>query len=247
MGSRVIVAGHTHPSPTGQLRHIRIGDRVLAYRFRRGRRRTLRLVVDGFGLHAAGPHRVTLAEAESFIREKEGWILKKLAEARAHAWPLFAWRQGARIPYLGREIAIVCGASATRLVNDRLEVALARGADARQLREATIAWLRAAALELFHKRIAAFAPLLGVEVRRVSLSAARTQWGACSTDGWVRLCWRLVHVRLPLVDYVVAHELAHLQHMDHSPRFWRAVASVYPDFAAARRELRSCSRTLPQL
>ncbi len=113
--------------------------------------------------------------------------------------------------------------------------------------ELVLARLRAAALELFHKRIAAFAPLLGVEARRVSLSAARTQWGACSADGRVRLCWRLVHVRLPLVDYVVAHELAHLRHMDHSPRFWRAVASVYPDFAEARHELRSRSRTLPQL
>jgi predicted metal-dependent hydrolase len=54
-------------------------------------------------------------------------------------------------------------------------------------------------------------------------------------------------IALPLVDHVVAHELAHLRHMDHSPRFWRAVASVYPDFAAARRELRSRSCTLPQL
>ncbi|MGH8563929.1 MAG: M48 family metallopeptidase [Gammaproteobacteria bacterium] len=247
MGSRVIVAEHTHPSPTGQLRHIRLGDRVLAYRFRRDRRRTLGLVVDEFGLRAAGPRHVTLVEVESFIREKEEWILKKLAEASVHARPPFAWRQGARIPYLGREIAIVCGAGATRIVNDRLEVALARGTEGGQLREAIIAWLRAAALELFHKRISAFAPLLGVEVHRVSLSAARTQWGACSADGRVRLCWRLVHVRLPLVDYVVAHELAHLRHMDHSPRFWRAVASVYPDFAEARRELRSRSRTFSQL
>jgi predicted metal-dependent hydrolase len=220
---------------------------VLAYRFRRGRRRTLGLVVDEFGLRATAPRRVTLAEMECFIREKEGWILKALAEASAHARPLFEWRQGARIPYLGREVAIVCGASVTRLIDDGLEVALAREADAEKLREATIAWLRAAALELFHSRIMVFAPLLGVEARSVSLSVARTRWGACSADGRVRLCWRLVHVRLPLVDYVVAHELAHLRHMDHSPRFWRTVASVYPDFAAARRELQSCSRTLPQL
>ncbi|MGH8589322.1 MAG: M48 metallopeptidase family protein [Gammaproteobacteria bacterium] len=71
--------------------------------------------------------------------------------------------------------------------------------------------------------------------------------GACSADGRARLRWRLVHIHLPLVDFVFAHELAHLRHMEHSPRFWRAVASVYPDFAASRRELRSRSHTLPQL
>lgn len=247
MGSRNLDSEYTRPPPTGQLRHIRLGERVLAYRFRRGRRRTLGLVVDEYGLRAAAPHRVALAEVESFIRAKEGWILKNLAEARARARPLFAWCEGARIPYLGCEIAIVGGASVTRLVDDRLELALGRGAEPGQLREVAIAWLRAAALELFHNRIAVYAPRLDVEVRRVSLSAARTQWGACSADGRVRLCWRLVHVPLPLVDCVVVHELAHRLHMDHSPRFWRAVASVYPDFAAARRKLHSRSRKFPQL
>ena len=73
---------------------------------------------------------------------------------------------------------------------------------------------------------------------RLSLSSAATRWGSASADGSIRLNWRLVHFALPMIDYVVAHELAHLREMNHSPRFWDVVRSVLPDYEAARGTLR---------
>jgi predicted metal-dependent hydrolase len=70
------------------------------------------------------------------------------------------------------------------------------------------------------------------------LSSARTQWGSCSHDGRVRLNWRLVHFPLPVIDYVIAHELAHLRELNHSPRFWREVARLLPSFEAARDQIK---------
>ena len=70
------------------------------------------------------------------------------------------------------------------------------------------------------------------------LSSARTQWGSCSRDGRVRLSWRLIHFSPPVIDYVIAHELAHLRELNHSPRFWREVARLLPGFEAARDQIK---------
>jgi predicted metal-dependent hydrolase len=75
-------------------------------------------------------------------------------------------------------------------------------------------------------------------VRRLSLSSATTRWGSANANGSVRLHWRLIHHPLATIDYVVAHELAHLREMNHSERFWSVVRSVVPEYEAARRELR---------
>ncbi|MDP3133862.1 MAG: M48 family metallopeptidase, partial [Burkholderiaceae bacterium] len=70
------------------------------------------------------------------------------------------------------------------------------------------------------------------------LTNAATRWGSAKSDGTIRLHWRLMQFSPQVLDYVVAHELSHLRHMDHSPRFWATVASVVPDHAARRAELR---------
>jgi predicted metal-dependent hydrolase len=98
---------------------------------------------------------------------------------------------------------------------------------------------------LFCERTTLYARKLGVAVPRVSLSSARTRWGSCSEKGGIRINWRLIHLPLTLIDYVVAHELAHLIEMNHSQRFWAVVASVYPEWRAARRELKSRAAVMP--
>jgi predicted metal-dependent hydrolase len=91
---------------------------------------------------------------------------------------------------------------------------------------------------LFVERLNHFAPQLGVHWQRVSLSSAATRWGSAGADGAIRLNWRLIHHKLEVIDYVVAHELSHLRVMDHSPRFWETVQSVMPDYAQRRRVLK---------
>ncbi len=94
------------------------------------------------------------------------------------------------------------------------------------------------ARDCFVGRLDHFAPQLGVQWKKLSLSNAATRWGSARADGAIRLNWRLVHFRLPVIDYVVVHELSHLRVMDHSPRFWDTVESVMPDYAALRGQLR---------
>ena len=119
-----------------------------------------------------------------------------------------------------------------------LRLALPGSAETAQVRDVVQSWLQRQARRIFEERCAQFAPRLGVQVRRLSLSSAATRWGSASADGSIRLHWRLVHFALPVIDYVVTHELAHLREMNHGPAFWEVVRSVLPEFEASRDRLR---------
>jgi len=119
-----------------------------------------------------------------------------------------------------------------------LHVGLPHTASPEQIRDLVQSWLQRQARRVFEERCAVFAERLGVRVRRISLSSAATRWGSANADGSIRLNWRLVHFALPIIDYVVAHELAHLREMNHSPAFWGVVRSVLPDYEQSRTALR---------
>jgi hypothetical protein len=195
------------------------------------------------------------------VREKSRWILARLAEQRERAARVDAarveWRDGAQIQYLGRPVRIVLDArhgvaagevsldgapddgSALQKSPRRLRVGLPLDASAERLRDAVQSWLQREARAVFEARCAHFAGRLGVTMTRLTLSSAATRWGSASAGGAIRLHWRLIHFPLATIDYVVAHELAHLREMNHSPRFWNVVRSVVPEYEAARRELQS--------
>ena len=119
-----------------------------------------------------------------------------------------------------------------------LRLGLPLNAEPQQIRDAVQAWLMRQAKALFVERLNHYAPQLGVQWQRVSLSSAATRWGSASANGAIRLNWRLVHHKRDVIDYVVAHELSHLRVMDHSPRFWETVQSIMPDYAQRRRVLK---------
>jgi predicted metal-dependent hydrolase len=100
-------------------------------------------------------------------------------------------------------------------------------------------WLHDQALLCFEERVAYYRDLIGAKpAPKVFLSSARTRWGSCHSSGRIHLNWRLVQMPPHLIDYVVAHEVAHLLEMNHSHRFWRTVERLVPDYAARRKELR---------
>jgi hypothetical protein len=227
-----------------------LGGHVVGYALRRARRRTIGFSVDAEGLTVSAPRWVPMGEIESALREKTRWILAKLREQDERARRLETrrvdWRDGTTLPYLGEPMIVVLdpGVVGSRLVNGEdtlpgvprlaLHVGLPQHAAREQIRDAVQAWLQRQARRVFDERCRHFAARLGVRVTRLALSSATTRWGSASADGAIRLHWRLVHFALPTIDYVVAHELAHLRVMDHSPRFWDVVRSVMPDFERAR-------------
>lgn len=243
--------GFAHPRAQCE---IRLDEHCVAYELRRVRRRSIGFVVGPEGLCVSAPRWVGRAEIERALREKQAWILRKLHEQAERDRRLQAnrieWREGAQLPFLGQPLRLVldprCSGAVLHTVTDTppgvpqlsLHLGLPQQAGAVQVRELVQGWLQRQARRIFAERCAHFAPRLGVQVRRIALSSATTRWGSASADGSIRLHWRLVHLGLPVIDYVVAHELAHLREMNHSPAFWDVVRSVLPDYAQAKGSLR---------
>ncbi|HUG24742.1 M48 family metallopeptidase [Piscinibacter sp.] len=240
-----------HPQAS---REIRLDDHLVAYALKRVRRRSIGFVVGMEGLSVNAPKWVGIADIELALREKARWILRKLHEQREREQRLqqkkVDWRDGTSIPFLGELVIVVIDPRATGAVLNTdaqalpgvprlmLHVGLPQTAAPDQLRDAVQSWLQRQARRVFEERCRHFAQQLGVRYTRLSLSSAQTRWGSASADGSIRLNWRLIHFAMPTIDYVVAHELAHLRHMDHSPKFWDVVRSVVPDFEQRRSGLK---------
>jgi predicted metal-dependent hydrolase len=235
-------------------REIRLDDHHIGYALKRARRRTIGFIVGAEGLSVNAPKWVSVVDIETALREKSGWILRKLREQRERQQrqqeKRIDWKDGTTVPFLGETVIIVLDARATGAVlhsDDTtlpgvprltLHVGLPHTATPEQIRDAVQSWLQRQAKRIFEERCRHFAEALGVRYTRLSLSSAQTRWGSASADGSIRLNWRLIHFAMSTIDYVVAHELAHLRHMDHSPRFWDVVRSVVPDYEQLRGTLK---------
>ena len=230
-------------------RTIALGERIVPYVLRRARRRTIGLTIDHRGLRVGAPPRASLHEVESLIRHHSDWVAQKLDEWRSRRPPeALQIIDGARLPMLGEVLQIRLALGGNHAFwNEHgaptLTLCLRSPDKAGRVLEKT---LRERARTLFSERLAHYAQMLALPVPPLALSAARTRWGSCSARSGIRLNWRLIHFPRDIVDYVVAHELAHLREMNHSPRFWAVVGQLYPDYQAARGELKRLAAHCPQ-
>ncbi|MFM6993330.1 MAG: M48 family metallopeptidase [Rhodoferax sp.] len=223
----------------------------IAYAFARAKRKTIGFSIGPEGLWVRAPKWVSLKEVDAALHAKSAWILRKLTESQQRhaltAHNRIDWQDGALLPYLGRQVRLCIDPAQGRThlmpgapgAPESLLLGISAHAQASQIRDSVQAWLMRQARALFEARLNHFAPLLGVQWKKLSLSNAGTRWGSARADGAIRLHWRLIHLSLDEIDYVVAHELSHLREMNHSPQFWDTVRSVMPDYALRRQRLKN--------
>jgi predicted metal-dependent hydrolase len=226
----------------GRLRRIVLAGEAIDYRLTRARRRTIGMQIDLDGLTVRAPRWVSLAEIEAALAERSGWILRTLAEWRTRRRDVFPreWKTGAPIFYRGLELALaVFPARRSAIRHDLFDLTVLHPAahDERRVAAFVGHWLREEALRLLVPRVAAYAHGIAATMPVVKLSNAKSEWGSCNQRGEIRLNWRLVQLPEDLADYVVAHEVAHLVELNHSPRFWAVVERLLPGHASRRRAL----------
>jgi predicted metal-dependent hydrolase len=220
----------------------------------RARRLAVRVFHDGT-VEVVVPERARPREVQSFVARHQDWIVRQRRrttllvtnfpperlelKAIGETWHC----QAVNRPALAASPAVAPVRPGGRLLR---EIAPSRGdgvleldsgADANGLRAAMLEWLSARARAAFAPRLAALAARLGCAWRRLQIRSQRTRWGSCSTRGTISLNVCLLFQRPAVLDYLMVHELAHLRHMNHGPRFWELVGHYEPQWRDFDREL----------
>ncbi|MGI8715757.1 MAG: M48 family metallopeptidase [Solirubrobacteraceae bacterium] len=213
----------------------------IVYTVRRSERaRRVRVTVDAArGVEVVLPRRAPECDATAAVRELSPWIGRRMAELEL-ARDTVAARGGA-VPYLGALLAVRSEPSRTRVHRRGDELLAPAGPD----REAALErWYRRAARAEIAPRLTRACAQAGSSYTRLSIRGQRTRWASCSRDGAMSFNWRLLLAPEEILDYVVWHEVCHLQVMDHSPRFWALLARHRPGYRDQQRWLRRHGQTL---
>jgi predicted metal-dependent hydrolase len=186
------------------------------------------------------PRRAAAREAAAAVVELRGWIARRRAEV-AVTRARVAARDGT-VPYLGVDLLLRVEPGRTR-VHRRGDVLLVPDGD-EAARAAIERWYRRQARLEIAPRLDAAAGALGKSYTKLTIRDQRTRWGSCSSTGAMSFNWRLLLAPDAVLEYVVRHEACHLAVMDHSPRFWSAMAALMPGYEVPRRWLRDHGATL---
>lgn len=230
-----------HPSRLVAPSLLALAERDVPLRVRqsaRARRVLVRIDAAEGSVELVLPKRVPLAVGLGFLEARRDWVAARLALVPEH----IPFSDGAEIPVLGRLHRIrhlgerrpaQMPAGSGRIVtiaDGEIQVIGAAAHVARRVRD----YLVALARQELSQRARALAARIDRRVARVSVRDTRSRWGSCSASGNLAFSWRLVLAPESVLDYVVAHEVAHLAEMNHGPRFWRLVEQLAPDSAPQR-------------
>jgi predicted metal-dependent hydrolase len=213
----------------------------ISYRVRRSdRARRVRVRVDeAQGVEVVLPRRTAEREAAAAVRQLRPWIERRMAELERTRAQIAA--RGATVPYLGEALRLVPEPGRTRVHRRGDALLVPGGEDARAALER---WYRRRAHEEIAPRLDRATTLAGTPYTKLTIRGQRTRWASCSTNGGMSFNWRLLLAPEPVLDYVVWHEVCHLDVMDHSPRFWALLAQRWPDYRAHSAWLRRHGGTL---
>ncbi|MFD1796412.1 M48 family metallopeptidase [Paracoccus aurantiacus] len=210
---------------------IQIDDiAVMVRRNARARRMTLRVSRTDGGVVLTLPPRVSLKAAQDFASSKADWLRRAVD---AMPGPQLV-AEGARLPVAGREVTLR-SLPIRRVTFDRDVLGVPVG---KPIGASVQAWLKQRAHVSLIEAVGRHAANLGRQPTAISLRDTRSRWGSCTSDGRLMFSWRLAMAPIEVLDYVAAHEVAHLAHMDHSPRFWAQVEALMPGYAPYRTWLR---------
>lgn len=234
------------------VREIQFGNRQIGFAVRRSAVRTTTGIAVSIadGIVVTAPAALADQEIDQIVHQKARWLVERLADLAEvePEPPLPEFVGGETFAYLGRQyrLRIVPAPDASR-VDVRLRSGWLtatvpsglNGSDASAaIRKELPRWYRRRASDLLPKRTETWAQRLGVDSPRVLVRDQQKRWGSCTRDGRLRINWRIMMAPTMLVDYVLAHELCHLQVPNHSKRFWALLGTIMPDYARRRERLR---------
>jgi predicted metal-dependent hydrolase len=210
------------------------------YRVRRSERaRRVRVTVDADGVEVVLPRRARERDAAAAVRELSPWIRRRMRELERAREAIAA--RGDALPYLDELLTVRPQAGRTRVHRRGDELLAPAGAERAPALER---WYRRAARDEIARRLDRACALAGSSYGKLTIRGQRTRWASCSRTGAMSFNWRLLLAPEAVLDYVVWHEVCHLEVMDHSPRFWSLLERWCPDYREHSGWLRRHGQTL---
>ena len=213
-------------------RVIKIEGRNIPVRIRkntRARRMILRIDNNINGAVVTLPSWTSEREALLMVQEKSDWVLTKLDNMPTK----ISFESGVQIPFLG-EYHIVYHDPNQKEVVKKGENEIRLGGREEHLSRRLGDWLRKEAKIIIQPKAIAMAKKLNKKIGRISIRDTKSRWGSCAASGNLSFCWRLILTPEWVLNYVIAHEVSHLRHMNHGPEFWQTVADFNVRVDAAR-------------
>jgi hypothetical protein len=211
----------------------------------RSKRRTIALIIERDGSFVVrAPVRASTAAIETFIQQKADWIIRTRERIKSIV-PILGkqYADGEKFLLLGSSFDLKLVGFQKHLLHFDSGFTLSRAAQVKGEQVFT-RWYKERALEIISERVRQYSQQYGFTPKQVKISSAKTRWGSCSPNGTLNFAWRLVMAPLEVIDYVVAHELAHLRVKNHSSKFWKEVESIYPEYKKQRKWLRENGENL---
>lgn len=229
---------------------VLLGDEWLTYSLLRSprRRRVAMKITNNGRLEVQAPLDLSLKAIEELLLSEANWLARALTAARGNRQPIHPpVMTGRMLPLLDERLCLVVTvADFPRIYRSGQELWLHSPSNAtEELTSVLNSWYQHQAWLYLPPRLRQLAERLQVRPTKVTVRSQKTRWGSCSMRGTISLNWRLMLLPSVLADYVLAHELCHLRHLDHSPRFWALVSTLIPDYRKRRSALRQASASLP--
>jgi predicted metal-dependent hydrolase len=233
-----------------EARTITLDGRDLVYQLKRSRRRTIGFAISHDGLAITAPMRLSQREIDRALASKSAWVWTKLDTwAQKPAPQAFKFLTGEALPWLGGTIPLQVEDGKVRtLVSERdgvirvsVDPHVGHTLRTRAIRAGLIRYYKRVGLKLMAPKVDAYAATLGRDVRKVLICDQKSRWGSCAADGTVRLNWRLMGFPEDCIDYVCAHEAAHLVEPNHSAAYWAVVETLIPDWKDRRKRMRDAA------
>jgi predicted metal-dependent hydrolase len=205
----------------------------------RSKRRTIALIIERDGtLTVRAPMRVPQALIQQFIHEKTDWITRTREKLKSiMQTPARQYTDGEIFLFLGSSFDFKLARPQRPSLQFDSGFTLSRTAQ-KKGEQVFTRWYKERALEIISERVNQYAHQHNFNPKQVKITSAKTRWGSCSPNGTLNFTWRLIMAPLDVIDYVVAHELAHLRVKNHSHKFWQTVESIYPEYKKQRKWLR---------
>lgn len=235
---------------------IQFGQQTIPYTLSRSsRRKTLSISVDQHGVSVISPAAVDVTKIESTLHKKAAWIIKQLADFKEINTKVkeCSFLSGEKLPYLGRHYRLKiqktdCDKPRFRFYQSRFLAELPHEISEEEHRDILhplyVNWVKERAHVFAQDRLKRFTLKLQQEPTKITIKDQEQRWGSCTPTGQILLNWRIFLAPTSIIDYVLAHELVHLKHMNHSKEYWETLRMLLPDYEQRKEWLRINGRTL---